>query len=103
VVERRFEPRSGQKVPVRVHAGNPAVEFAATLHNYSRGGYCLETANLVDPGQQVEIHLQHPNGSRATIGGTVRWALHVDNAWLAGCAFSSADAFDRIAQCCPMA
>jgi hypothetical protein len=102
VVERRFEPRSGQKVPVRVHTVNPAAEFAATLHNYSRGGFCLETENMVDPGQELELHLTHSTGARDVIGGTLRWALHVDNAWLAGCAFRTPDAFDRLSQCCPL-
>jgi hypothetical protein len=102
VVERRFEQRSGQRIPVQVLAGDRGAEFAATLHNYSHGGFCLETENMVDPGQRLELRLTHANGDQTVIDGTVRWALHADNLWLAGCAFGAADTFDRIAACCPM-
>lgn len=87
VVERRFEARSDEIVSVQatIRGGRT---IAAGLQNYSRKGFCLQTTEVLTPGEIVHLRIQGPDGRLAAIQGVVQWTAAHKGSHLAGCTLS---------------
>ena len=60
----------------------------ATLQNYSRGGFCIESRTAYVPGQAIRIILPEP--VNRDIDGEVQWQMALEDAYVLGCRFAAA-------------
>jgi hypothetical protein len=97
-LDRRDSARESQLRTLRVVRDRVAGGAAqsATVHNYSRGGLCLEATTPARIGERIGIVLDQP--SKPAIQVVARWQLQQGNRCIIGCGYAEADTFERLEQ-----